>query len=72
MLGGLLVFSACKKDSDSDAAPAPVVDPVTVTDAKPADTLTLKGQNFSATITGNTVKVGDVEATVVSATATEI
>lgn len=72
IIGGLLVFSACKKDSDSNAGPAPVVEPVTVAAAKPNDTLTLKGQNFSAAASGNKVKVGDVEATVVSASATEI
>ena len=72
LLGGLLVFSACKKDSDSNSGPAPVVDPVTVAAAKPNDTLTLKGQNFSTTASGDVVKIGDVQATVVSASATEI
>jgi len=70
LLGGLLIFSACKKDSDS--GPAPVVDPLTVAAAKPKDTLTLKGQNFSATASGDVVKIGDVQASVVSASATEI
>jgi hypothetical protein len=72
ILGSLLVFSACKKDSDSNAGPAPVVEPITVAAAKPNDTLTLKGQNFSSAVTGNKVKIGDVEATVVSANASEI
>jgi hypothetical protein len=72
IVGGLLVFSACKKDSDSNAGPAPVVEPITVAAAKPNDTLTLKGQNFSSAASGNKVKIGDVEATVVSASATEI
>jgi hypothetical protein len=72
IVGGLLVFSACKKDSDSNSGPAPVTEPLTVAAAKPADTLSIKGQNFSTTASGNTVKVGDVEATVISATATEV
>jgi hypothetical protein len=72
LLGGLFLFSACKKDSDSNSGPAPVVDPITVAAAKPNDTLTLKGQNFSTSANGNVVKIGDVEATVVSVSATEI
>ncbi len=68
--GGLLVFSACKKDSDSGTAP--VIEPLSVAAAKPNDTLTIKGQNFDATASGNVVKVGDVQAVVVSASATEI
>ncbi|SEP18663.1 IPT/TIG domain-containing protein [Niastella yeongjuensis] len=76
ILGGLLVFSACSKDSDSDSnsntGPAPVVDPIGIGAAKPNDTLTLKGQNFSTGANGNVVKVNDVAVTIISATATEI
>jgi hypothetical protein len=68
------LLSACKKSSDSNSGPAPVpvVEPLAVAAAKPKDTLTIKGENFSTTASGNVVKIGNEEATVVSATATEI
>ncbi|MBO9200623.1 MULTISPECIES: IPT/TIG domain-containing protein [Niastella] len=68
ILGGLLIFSACKKDSDS----GPAVEPLSVAAVKPDDILTIKGQNFDANASGNIVKFGDVIALVVSATETEI
>lgn len=70
-LGALLFFSACKKDSDTTYQP-PVTEPLTITTAKLGDTIVIKGQNFSATVSENVVTFNGVEATIIRATATEI
>lgn len=70
LLTALLVFAACKKSADS--GPAPVTDPLNMAAAKPGDTIVIKGQNFSTVAGNNTVKFNGVQATVVSATATEL
>jgi hypothetical protein len=69
-LSALLLFAACKKDNDPP--PPPVTEPLSLSTAKPGDTIVIKGQNFSDVAANNTVKFNDVTATVVSATATEI
>jgi hypothetical protein len=70
LLAALLVFVACKKSADS--GPAPVTDPLSMAAAKPGDTIVIKGQNFSTVAGNNTVKFNGVQATVVSATTTEL
>src|ERR1044072_5611499 len=70
-LSALLLFTACKKDSDSPK-PAPIIDPLTLAASKPGDTIVLKGQNFSDVAASNIVKFNGVEATVVSASSTEL
>lgn len=70
-LGALLFFSACKKDSGPNYQP-PVTEPLTITAAVVGDTIVIKGQNFSATASENIVTINGVEATIVSATETEI
>jgi hypothetical protein len=71
LFGALLIFSACKKDSDPAYEP-PVTEPFTTAAVKPGDTLVIKGQNFSTTLTQNAVSFNGVAGTVVSATANEI
>jgi hypothetical protein len=71
-LSALLLFAACKKDSDSPATEPPATEPLSVAAAKPGDTIIIKGQNFNEAAGKNTVKFNGIEATVVSATATEI
>ena len=70
-LSALVFLAACKKDSDSSSEP-PVTEPLAQAAAKPGDTLVIKGQNFSTTLTDNVVSFNGVTATVVSATATEL
>jgi hypothetical protein len=71
LFGALLIFSACKKESDPTHEP-PVTEPLTTAAVKPGDTLVIKGQNFSTTLTDNVVSFNGVAGTVVSVTATEI
>lgn len=69
-LSALLFFAACKKDSDS--APGPTTEPLTVAAAKPGDLIIIKGQNFSEEVANNTVSFNGVTVTPIIATATEL
>jgi hypothetical protein len=71
-LSAVLVFAACKKDSDNPATEPPVTEPLSMAAAKPGDTIIITGENFSEVAANNTVKFNGVTATVVSATATQI
>jgi hypothetical protein len=70
-VGALLFFSACKKDADNSSEP-PVTEPLSVAAAKPGDTIVVKGTNFSKVASENVVKFNGVEATVVTASDTEL
>lgn len=70
----LSVFSSCGGDDGGD--PDPQQQP-TITGIEPAkgevdDVITITGSNFSSTASDNTVSFNGVEATITSATATEI
>src|SRR5262249_2570962 len=68
-LGVLLIFSACKKNADSDSGP--LTGPLPLPDIKAGDTLLLKGKNFSPVTSENSVRFSNTAAsfygTVVSA-----
>lgn len=70
-LSALVFLAACKKDSGPTYEP-PVTEPLTTAAVKTGDTLVIKGQNFSTTLTDNIVSFNGVVATVISATATEL
>lgn len=70
-----LFFTACSKNNGPDPVPeppAPVITGFTPTEGPVGTTVTITGQNFSATASGNTVKFDTATASVTSATATEL
>jgi hypothetical protein len=72
-ISAVLLFAACKKDSDSnETIEPPASEPLTVVAAKPGDTLVIKGSNFSEFDNENNVEFNGVGGTITSATATEI
>jgi hypothetical protein len=70
IVGLLVVVSACKNDS----TPEPVlnIDAISNTSAPVGTTMTITGTKFDATPANNIVKFGNVQATVVSATSTQL
>lgn len=73
LIGAVLFFAACKKDSDPTVTPdPPVTEPLTAAAAKPGDTLIIRGSNFSEFDNENNVEFNGVGGTIETATATEI
>ena len=68
IVSSLLLFAACKKDANH----SPETEPLTFAEVRPGDTLIIKGKNFSEVLTNNIVKFNGVEATVISASPTEL
>lgn len=77
---GVCVLSAsllisCKEDKeDTEPTPTPVPSIISFTPAHglPQATVTITGTNFSSTLSENSVKINDTEATLLSATTTEL
>ena len=73
---GLLVFfAACKNTPDPDPTPTPVVPTIASIDPATApvgSTIAVNGTNFSTTPGSNTITIGGVTATIVSASATRL
>jgi Concanavalin A-like lectin/glucanases superfamily/IPT/TIG domain len=75
---GICVLSAsllisCKEDKEDTAAtPAPSIISFTPAHGLPESTLTITGTNFSSTLGENSVKINGTEATLLSATTTEL
>ena len=69
ILSSLLIFVSCKKDKNP---PSPETEALTFAEARPGDTLIIKGKNFSEVLTNNIVKFNGVEATLISASPTEL
>jgi len=67
LFGALVIFAACKKDSDT-IYEKPIVDPLTLSASKPGDTMIIRGTNFSEVAVENNVKFNGVDGTVASAT----
>lgn len=72
----LLLFYSCKKDNDKPVEPpkdnALKVTSLSNTTLHYGDTLTINGNNFSTTVSNNTVSINGVSAIVLSATATAV
>lgn len=68
IVSSLLLFAACKKDAN----PSPETEPLTFAEVRPGDTLIIKGKNFSEVLTNNIVKFNGAEATLISASPTEL
>lgn len=70
IISSLLLFAACKKDANEPSSPQ--AEPLTGVEVRPGDTLIIKGKNFSEVLTSNIVKFNGVEATLISASPTEL
>ncbi|RYF77890.1 MAG: hypothetical protein EOO39_02820, partial [Cytophagaceae bacterium] len=74
-IGLVAFFAACKNPTPDPVPPTPVVPTVTSIDPASApvgSTIAINGTNFSTTPGSNTVLVGGVVATIVSASATRL